>query len=107
MVKRENKDLEKRKYLRITYNQEERPRLKIGDHTFEVKNLTQMGIGFTNDEEITLGNTIEGLLLFLNGKSLKIEGNVVWNQDDDFVVVFNQPISHETILEQHAKNIEA
>jgi len=101
---RDREDSEQRKYLRITYQENKRPSLQIEDQIFEVKDLTQMGIGFINHDGTELGNQIEGILTFLNGEMLNVEGDVVWEQDKNYVIVFKHPMPAEIIRKQQEQN---
>ena len=72
---------EKRSYIRIAYNQEHRPVLKIKNFKFEVDDLSESGIRFVNSEKVKLYKDIEGVLTFLYGESIVIKGSIVWQEN--------------------------
>ena len=72
---------EKRSYIRIAYNQEHRPVLKIKNFKFEVDDLSESGIRFVNSEKVKLYKDIEGVLTFLYGESILIKGSIVWQEN--------------------------
>ena len=72
---------EKRSYIRIAYNQEHRPVLKIKNFKFEVDDLSESGIRFVNSGKVKLYKDIEGVLTFLYGESIVIKGSIVWQEN--------------------------
>ena len=72
---------EKRSYIRIAYNQEHRPVLKVKNFKFEVDDLSESGIRFVNSEKVKLYKDIEGILTFLYGESIVIKGSITWQEN--------------------------
>ena len=72
---------EKRSYIRIAYNQEQRPILKAKNFKFEVDDLSESGIRFVNSEKVKLYKDIEGVLTFLYGESIVIKGSITWQEN--------------------------
>ena len=72
---------EKRSYIRIAYNQEHRPVLKVKNFKFEVDDLSESGIRFVNSEKVKLYKDIEGILTFLYGESIVIKGSIAWQEN--------------------------
>lgn len=72
---------EKRSYIRIVYNQEHRPVLKVKNFKFEVDDLSESGIRFVNSEKVKLYKNIQGVLTFLCGESIVIKGTIVWQEN--------------------------
>ena len=72
---------EKRSYIRIAYNQEHRPLLKVKNFKFEVDDLSESGIRFVNSKKVKLYKDIEGVLTFLYGESIVIKGSIVWQEN--------------------------
>lgn len=92
--------VERRKNLRITYLNIEKPRLKLNKHKFEVLDISQRGLKFTNDKEVILSEYINGKITFLCGESVIIEGSLIWEQDDDFGVYLKNLISSDMIQKE-------
>ena len=72
---------EKRSYIRIVYNPEHRPVLKVKNFKFEVDDLSESGIRFVNSEKVKLYKDIEGVLTFLYGESIVIKGSITWQEN--------------------------
>jgi hypothetical protein len=72
---------EKRSYIRIVYNQELRPILKVKNFKFEVDDLSESGIRFVNSKKAKLYKDIQGVLTFLYGESIVIKGSIVWQEN--------------------------
>ena len=105
--KKKYENTERRKYLRIKYLNVEKPKLKIGKHKFEVLDISQRGLKFLNDKEITLSEYISGKLTFLYGESIAIEGSLAWEQDDDFGLYLKNLITSTMInMEKTIKELK-
>ena len=91
---------EGRRYPRAEYLNIERPRLKIQKHQFEVLDISKIGLKFLNDKEVNLSEYISGELTFLCGESIAIEGSLIWEQDDDFGLNFNNLIPSDIIQKE-------
>jgi len=72
---------EKRKYIRIVYDQKHRSILKINNFKFEVDDLSESGIRFINWEKVKLYKNIKGVLTFLCGESVVVKGSIVWEEN--------------------------
>ena len=72
---------EKRKYIRIVYDQKHRSILKVNNFKFEVDDLSESGIRFINWEKVKLYKNIKGVLTFLCGESVVVKGNIVWEEN--------------------------
>jgi len=88
---------ERRIYFRILYGIENRPKLSVGEHEFEVADISQGGMRLVNIKGITLDRNISGTALFLCGESMAIEGEIVWEKNGEFGVLFNRLISVDTM----------
>ena len=103
MSKTKNYDgLEKRKYLRVKYLNVEKPKIKIGRHKFEVLDISQRGLRFTNNKEVILPEYVSGKLTLLHGESVTIEGSLLWEQDDDFGLYLKNLITSAIIQKEQA-----
>jgi len=72
---------EKRKYIRIVYDQKHRSTLKVKNFNFEVDDLSESGIRFINWEKVKLYKNIQGILTFLCGESMVVKGSIVWEEN--------------------------
>ena len=75
---------EKRTYIRIAYRPENRARLKIGENDLDVTDISESGIRIVNRNKIKLGKRIHGTLMLLCGKSIAIDGDIVWEKNGEF-----------------------
>ena len=98
MKKYEN--IERRKDPRTEYLNIEGARLKIGEHEFEVLDISQIGLKFLNDKEVNLSEYISGKLTLLCGESIDIEGSLIWEQDDDFGLYLKNYIPYDMIQKE-------
>ncbi len=95
-----HKGLERRHYLRIVYKPNDRPRLRIDSREFEVEDISDTGIRFVNDRNVALKKTFNGILTFLDGNTIRVEGKIEWEQDTGVGVSLKHPISPEIILKE-------
>ena len=72
---------EKRSYIRIVFNQELRPVLKVKNFNSEVDDLSENGIRFVNSEKVKPYKDLQGVLTFLYGESIVIKGSIVWQEN--------------------------
>ncbi len=93
-------DIERRKDPRTEYSNIEGARLKIGEHEFEVLDISQIGLKSLNNEEANLSRYFRGKLTFLCGESMDIEGSLVWEQDNDFGLYLKNPIPSDIIQKE-------
>lgn len=83
---------EKRNYFRIVYSLSKRPRLKTGKLDYEVADISQGGIRFVSRHKSKPAKRIQGNLTFLCGVSIDLKGTVVWEQDNQFGLLLEDPI---------------
>ena len=100
MEKNQYKGPERRCYNRIKYNPKERAKLQIQTLVFEVVDISENGLRFINDKEIALDKSIRGVLNFLHGVSVNIEGSLVWEKENEFGVQFKILIPSEMITNE-------
>jgi hypothetical protein len=93
-------DIERRKDPRTEYLNIEGARLKIGEHEFEVLDISQIGLKSLNDEEVNLSEYVSGKLTFLCGESMDIEGSLIWEKGDDFGLYLKNPIPSDVIQKE-------
>lgn len=101
MKKFKNTLNERRKFLRIKYRPSERPILRIGKNEYEILDLSEMGLAFGYTGHIKFEKTINGMITFLSGDILGIEGNVAWNRGQKVGIKFTFPLLRETIIREH------
>ena len=74
---------ERRTYFRILYPPDKRPKLIVGEHQFEIADISEGGIRLINTQNAKLEETIRGSTTFLYGETMDIEGAVVWKQNNE------------------------
>ena len=100
MEKENFKGPERRSHSRIMYNPKERPKLKIDAHVFEVADISEKGLRLINDKNIKLDIMIRGVLTFLNGESVDIEGSIIWQEGNDLGLQFEDLIPSDKIYKE-------
>ena len=80
---------QKRKYVRLTYPEEKRPLLKIGEHALEIIDISERGIRVLNDKEVDIDRTIHGTAELLCGKTINIDGEVSWSRNKECSMQIN------------------
>jgi len=70
---------ERRKFNRLLYPPKKRPMLKIGNAEVEVVDISEKGMKLFNYKEHKLGQNIQGTIVFSSGKSIDINGKIVWH----------------------------
>ena len=82
MDQEEFQGIERRSYLRVSYDHRERPLLHIGIKSYEVIDLSEGGIRFFSKDESTFDLTIEGKLDLLDNEPLVIHGSIEWIEEN-------------------------
>ena len=72
---------ERRNYVRIIYKPSQRASLSIGLDTFEVLDINEGGIRFTNPLKLEIPPFPRGTLSLLNGEYIEIDGKIEWDLD--------------------------
>ena len=88
---------ERRTYFRISYPTGNRPKLVVGNHEFEVTDISEGGIRFVNTQAIKLEKKVLGTATLLSGKSVEIEGDIVWEQNGELGLLLKRLISSDTM----------
>ena len=88
---------ERRTYFRISYQPEKRPKLVIGKHEFDIVDISESGIRFVNNKKIGVKKKVLGKATFLNGESVIVEGNIVWEQNGEFGLLLKHVIPSATM----------
>lgn len=93
--------LEKRSFFRVVYRRPgARPRLQVSGDNFPVADISQSGVRFINDRHIFLDHTIEGTIVFSDGETVHITGEVEWKKNDEISLLLKELISHTTISKE-------
>jgi len=96
------KGSEKRAFPRIEYPPAQRPRFKVGENEMAVTNISVSGLSFLHDKQtpIKIGTWISGKIVFLNGKSIDMTGQVIWKTSGEVGLLFSGRIAYPIIEEQ-------
>ena len=90
---------ERRKKLRVIYNSEERPKLKVGENEFKVADFSEFDIRFFH-RKIETGHWVCGTLTLLCGESIDVKGMVVKKKQDDIYISVDPFIQKEILLRE-------
>ena len=90
---------QKRKHERLVYPSTKRPLIKIGEHEFEIIDISEGGVKFLNDKQIELGRIIQGTAELLNGKTITVNGEVSRSLNREFSLVID-PIAGSIISKE-------
>ncbi|MBC8392322.1 MAG: PilZ domain-containing protein [Deltaproteobacteria bacterium] len=69
---------EKRKFVRLIYPPPKRPLLKVRNYEVEVVDISERGIRLFNYMQHEFDKNIQGMVVFQNGTSLEVNGEIVW-----------------------------
>lgn len=75
---------DRRDYLRLEYQSEERPQMTNKDQKFQVLDMSRTGLRIRNDKEIKPEDWVTGQLALASGQLLDVEGTVQWKHDNEF-----------------------
>ena len=93
---------EKRTFPRVEYPPTKRPMIKLGEYEMEILNISVSGLSFLYDKKtpIKIGKWIDGKIIFLNGKSIDINGQVAWKKGKKVGLLLSVRIAYPIIEEQ-------
>ncbi len=80
MSEKEEKGKTDRKKPRIYFEPGKRPLLEIGKNKFEVEDISEVGLKFLVDSEISLTREIVGTVSFFKGDTVEIAGKLQWTR---------------------------
>ena len=94
MKKKKYEGPERRQYFRykLIYAPKDRAKLKIGMHKYEVLDMSAGGLRFKNDSETIPQKKIRGVLEFSSGKTRVIEGEIIWEQENEIGLRFTSQV---------------
>ncbi|MFC1811111.1 PilZ domain-containing protein [Thermodesulfobacteriota bacterium] len=92
----------KRYYDRVEYPPDQRPILKVEEHEMEILNISVTGLYFIHDLEwsVEIDQWIDGEIVFSDGKSIEIAGQVVWIEDNEAGLHLSGGVAFPIIEEQ-------
>jgi len=93
---------DKRYYDRVEYPPDQRPVLKVGEHEMEVINISVTGLYFLPNKEthLEIDQWVDGEIVFADGKSIDITGQIAWENDNEAGLHLNGGIAFPIIEEQ-------
>jgi len=97
---------ERRRCYRVTSPDAARCRLRIGERSFEVVDISRRGIRFLNPDKIKLSEWIGASITLHDGSSLAIEGKVIWTDDHLLGMQLLDPIPPYMILSEQCYLIQ-
>ena len=80
---------ERRNYTRVIYKPSQKAVLEIDSSMFDVLDINESGIRFSNPSGLDIPGFIRGILTMLSGTQVEIDGKVEWAQDDEVGVSLN------------------
>jgi hypothetical protein len=80
---------ERRNYTRVIYKPSQKAGLKIDSDIFDVLDVNECGIRFSNPAGIKIPEFIRGTLTLLSNTHIEIDGKVEWEQDDEVGMSLN------------------
>ncbi len=98
MGKEQNTDKKEEKNSRIFFEPGKRPILKVKDHNFEIKDISEKGIIFLVNEELNMSSRISGTISFFKGDTIDISGELTGVKGNAVKMAFNEPISHDDLV---------
>lgn len=84
-----------RNHFRIEYPSRDRPKIKVGDESFTVLNVSEGGMLFEFKgpaEELEIENDLRGTIAFRNEEKIQVEGTVVRVEDNRVAVQLSKGI---------------
>jgi len=81
---------ERRQYFRynLIYAPKDKAKLTIGTDVYEVLDLSAEGLRFKNDSDTITEKQVYGVLEFANGETRMIEGEIIWEQENEIGLKF-------------------
>ena len=81
---------ERRQYFRhnLIYSPKDKAKLKIGTGIYEVLDLSGKGLRFKKDTDALIERKISGILEFASGETWKIEGEIIWEHENEIGLKF-------------------
>ena len=92
-----------RKFFRIRYPVEDRPRLRVLAETFSVVDTSETGLLFVSQTlpRFDFNQEVSGQIVFKNGQRLKIRGRVVRRDKNEYAMELNDGIPLPKMMAEH------
>ncbi len=76
---------ERRKYFRykVIYAPKHKARLVINGREFTVLDFSEGGLRFAKDRKTKIDHHVRGRLIYADGKTRQIDGEIVWDHDTE------------------------
>ena len=97
---------EKRKFFRVKYIPSAGPTIRIGNHDFEVVDISERGLQFLNDKNVKFAEWIRGTLTFSDREALVIEGRIIWRGGAKIGLKLVTPIPYVRILKEQRYQVD-
>ena len=91
---------DRREYFRILYAKMEKPVLAVGQHSFEILDLSNAGIRFINEQNVKLPDYITGELTFLSGETVRVAGILKWERSNMYGLHMQERIPDDIIIRE-------
>jgi len=91
----------KRRFYRIEYPTDARPKLRIKKKSYEVIDISEEGVKFCYNEpaeEMHIGDKIKGEIVFRNNQSIRLEGRVMRLLKKNIIVKPKKSIPYEEVI---------
>ena len=88
---------ERRNYTRVIYKPSQKAGLRVDSDMFDVLDINESGIRFSNPGGIKIPEFIRGILTLLSGTHIEIDGKIEWKQDDEVGISLNFLIPYKDI----------
>lgn len=100
MEKQKGQKSERREYFRVTYPSAVRPTLRTRTHEFDVVDVAEKSLQFSNPAQIKFLDWVKGTLTFYEGASVEIEGKIVRRHNDAVVLYLITPIPFSRMIQE-------
>ncbi len=91
------KGKKKKKSPRVYFEPGKRPLLTIDKNEFEVEDISEVGLKFLVDREVSLTKNVKGSISFFQGDTIKMAGIIMWARGDAVWVDFDEPIQYDVL----------
>lgn len=90
---------ERRKFARLVYSSNKRPKLKVRGQEMEVIDISEKGLKILKGQQTKIGDCVHGTTELLSGKSLDITGKIVWEHGNEVGLLITK-IPESIIVEE-------
>ena len=97
---------ERRHVLRIRYGKHEMPSVMVNGVLNDVLDLSEHGFQMRLSMAVDVDMAIKGIIQFVGGGSIGVEGRVVWAEGGMAGVKLSVPIPAKVIIQEHQARIK-